>query len=222
MAGEGLISIWDALSSNLKSIGFGVVNSIPGLVAAAVILVLGYVVAWVVWWVVRNGLDRLEFDKYVVDKTGLRRVAGSLQLGNLLAQISKWYTLVLFLAPAAEALPQTLNRLGDFFRFLQNWVPNLIVAVLIGIVGLLVGEYVSDRISETKARSAGLLASIVKVVVWVFTVLTVLDQIGVKVDLAQNSVLIILGGVMLAIAIGFGLALKDHASAWLKEVRKHW
>ena len=47
-----------------------------------------------------------------------------------------------------------------------------------------------------------------------------LDQIGVNVKLAENAFLIILAGIMLALAIAFGLGMKDEAGDIVKKMKK--
>ena len=47
-----------------------------------------------------------------------------------------------------------------------------------------------------------------------------LNQVGIEISLAENTFLIVLAGVMLAVGIAFGLGLKDDARAIVKEIRK--
>jgi small-conductance mechanosensitive channel len=81
-------------------------------------------------------------------------------------------------------------------------------------------EYISKKIKETKAKNNSLLAALAKIITTVIVILIALKQIGIRVDVAENSFLIILGGVMLCFAIAFGLALKDEAKNIVKEIRK--
>ena len=85
-------------------------------------------------------------------------------------------------------------------------------------------DYISMKIKDTKAKSAGIIATFTKIVIIIFVLLIALDQIGLKVSIAQSSFLIILAGIMLGIAlmigIGFGLGLKDEAKKAIKTIKK--
>jgi hypothetical protein len=84
--------------------------------------------------------------------------------------------------------------------------------------------YVEKKVSETRAKGSKIVAAIAKWAIYVFTALIVLDQAGVQVALAQNSFMIILGGIVLMIAlligISFGMAFRDDAKKIISDVKK--
>lgn len=206
----------------LRSIWYGLLQTVPGIVAAIILLIVGYIVALVIAYIVDKVLEKIKFDKWVLDKTHATKVFGKFKLSKFLALITKWYVFILFLPPAAGLVK--LGTLSGFLLAVAMWIPNIIVAVIVAMVGVGFAYYVEKKIIETKAKAASILALIAKVIIYVFTVLIVLDQIGIQVAVAQTSFLIILGGVMLAIAmvlgIGFGLAFKDEAKTIIKDVKK--
>ena len=67
---------------------------------------------------------------------------------------------------------------------------------------------------------AHLIGSIAKVVVVVFTLVIALGQLGIDLSIAESSILIVLAGIMLALAIGFGLALKEEVKPVVKKIIK--
>lgn len=211
-----------SIMSPLMSIWEGIINSVPGILGAVIIVIVGYIVAMIISYVVDKVLGRIQFDKYVLEKTSASKTVGRFRLGHFLAIITKWYVFILFLPPAAGLVNMT--SLSTFLLTVALWVPNVILAVVIALIGIGVAMYVDNKIKETDAKAAGLLAWLAKVVIYIFTALIVLDQIGVKIAIAQTSFLIILAGVMLAIALvvglGFGFAFKDEAKAIIKDVKK--
>ncbi|MEM4263730.1 MAG: hypothetical protein QW666_02430 [Candidatus Woesearchaeota archaeon] len=206
-----LLSLWDS-----------VINSVPGIIGAIIILIAGYIVAMIISYIVDKVLDRIQFDKYVLEKTSASKTIGKFRLGHFLAIITKWYVFILFLPPAAGLV--SMPSLSTFLLTVALWVPNVILAVVIALIGIGVAMYVDTKIKETEAKAAGVLALFAKVVIYIFTALIVLDQIGVKVAVAQSSFLIILAGIMLAIALvvglGFGFAFKDEAKSIIKDIKK--
>lgn len=208
---DPLLRIWD-----------GIISTVPGVVAAIIILVVGYLIAWVIGYVVDRSLTQIKLDKWILEKTHMQKIIGAFKLTHFLAVITKWYVFILFLPPAAGLVQ--LQPLSSFLLSVALWIPNVILAVIIGIVGLMAAHYTEWKILETKAKTAQIIAYLAKIVIVIFTLLIVLDQIGVKIAIAQTSFLIILSGIMLAIAlmlgIGFGSAFKEEAKKIIKDVKK--
>lgn len=220
-----ILGTWDAVRISLLKIVQEVIEAIPNVLAALIVLLVGYLVAWVVHWAVKNGLSKIKFDEYVVKKTELKKVFGDFALSNSLAVLAKWYVFVLFWGPAAALLSPGMSWLAGVIDVAAKvWIPNLILAIIVALLGLLAGDYAYQRILDTKARSAKVVADVVKLIIWLFTLLAVLAQVGVKIELAQQSLLVVLAGAMLGIAlavgIGFGLALKEHAGDVIKDWKK--
>jgi len=216
------MAIIEEVTSPFLRMGYGVIDAVPGVLAAILVLIVGYIVAWTLARIVGGVLTRLKFDSWVLKSTNLSRVVGEFRLTHFLELITKWYVFILFLPAAANII--NLGMLQNFLLAVGLWVPKVIVAVVLGLVGIMAADYVALKIQETKGKAAGILSSSAKVVILIFTAILVLDQIGVKIDFATNSLLIILSGVMLALAlmfgIGFGLAMKDEAKKFIGKVKR--
>lgn len=208
---DPLLRIWD-----------GIISTVPGVVAALVIIIVGYLIAWVIGYILDRALIQIKIDKWVLEKTHMQKIIGSFRLGHFLSVIAKWYVFILFLPPAASLVQ--LPPLSTFLLSVALWIPNVILAVIIGLVGLMAAHYTEWKIIETKAKTANIIAYLAKIVIVIFTLLIVLDQIGVKIAIAQTSFLIILAGIMLSVAlmlgIGFGTAFKEEAKGIIKDVKK--
>lgn len=208
---DPLLALWD-----------GLVRSVPGIIAAIAVLIIGYIIAWALGRLVKAVLTRLDADKWLMKKTSIKKLMGDFRLSRFLGLITKWYVFVLFLPPAAEVVQ--LRSLSAFLYDVAVWIPQLIAGVVIALVGLLAADYVSAKINETKAKAAGLVALIARVVILVFTALIVLRQINVQVQVAESSFLIVLAGIMLGVAlalgISFGLGGKEDAKKWVKDLKK--
>lgn len=213
---------WESFTNPLLALWQGVVQAVPSIVAAILILVFGYIIAWVLGKAVHALLVRLKADKWLLEKTNIKKIFGAFKLSSFLGLITKWYVFVMFLPPAAEIV--RMRSLALFLNDVALWIPNIIIAVIVALIGILVADYVSFIIKDTKAKAAPTLAYIARIVILVFVALIVLNQIGIKVSVAESSFLIVLGGVMLALAlmfgIGFGLGMKDDAKKCIKKMQK--
>lgn len=211
-----------SLLDPLYSIWRGVTTTVPGIVAAIILLLVGYLIAKLIHMIVKRALDGVKFDKWLQEKTEIKQLTGSFKFSDSLAEVAKWYTFVLFLPPAASVI--NLTPLAYFLLEIARWIPNVIVAAIIGLFGISAAQFVCHRITETKAKAAALLGEAAKIVLLIFTGLIVLEQIGVKIAVAESSFLIIIAGVMLGLAlmvgIGFGLAFKEDARRILSDVKR--
>jgi hypothetical protein len=219
---EFFASIGWSIVDPFRSIWLWLVKAVPDIVAAIVILVVGFLVAGTIASLLTKVLNRIKFDQWVFDKAQLSHALGRFDLTNVLAMLTKWYILVLFLGATAARIQ--LDTLSVFLSNLAMWIPQVIVAVVIGLIGVIAGMYVEKKVTETRAKGAKIVAAVAKWAIYVFTALIVLDQAGVQIALAQNSFMIILGGIVLMVAllvgISFGLAFRGEAEKIIKDVKK--
>lgn len=194
------------------------VEVIPGIIGAIIILALGYFLGWLLFVLVEKGLVKLRLDKWVIEETGLKKVIGRFKLSHFIALIVKWFVFVMFFPAAADAVE--LSGFSDLLINLSLWIPNLIAAIIIAIIGILISNYLKVKIVHTQFHNAKLVASITQVIVLIFTFLIALEQMGINVSVATNSFLIILGGVTFSLALGFGLGMKGEAEKIVKTWRK--
>lgn len=216
------MALLEEVTSPFLRLAFGFIDAVPGVVAAILILIIGYIVAWVLGRVVGGLLSRAKFDQWVLHRTNLSRIVGDFRLSHFLELITKWYVFILFLPAAANVI--NLGAVQNFLLDVALWIPQVILGVIIGLIGIMSADYVGMKIEETRAKAADVLASAARIVIYIFTAIIVLDQIGVKIELAANSVLIILSGIMLGLAlmfgIGFGLAMQSEAKSIIVKLKK--
>lgn len=201
-----------------------IVNTLPGIVGGLVVLFVGYAVSHFVAMLVREALRKLHFNRMVVEKTGLKEVAGDIRATELTALITKWSVFALFLAPAAKLF--SLDPLTGFLVSLGSYIPKVIGALLIVLAGLVAAEYVANVIMHTRVKGIKLFADSAKILVLVMTAIVAFDQLQLNVSLLSNSFLIILSGVVfglsLAFGIGFGLGLKKEAERLVGKAKKRF
>ncbi len=218
-----LTDVSTKLKDSVLNLFQDVFDSLPGVLGAVIVLLIGYLVALLVSVGIKKGLERAKVDHYLIERTSLNKAIGGLKLSYVFSLLAKWYVFVLFFLPAAEIIGLRTVA-GGFLTQFSLWIPRIIVASILGLVGLIAAEYTRERIIETKVRAAKLVAQGVKVIIIFFTALIVLRQISVDIEIAENVVLIVIGGIMLALAlalgIGFGQALKDEARDIIKDLRK--
>ena len=217
-----LAELGESIIRPLASIWVSVVNTLPGLLGALVVLVVGYFVGVFLGQVVEHLLTRLKVEKFLLEKTNVARVLGYFRLSHFVGLVIKWYVFILFLTPAASIT--RLIPLAYFMLEVARWIPQVIAAVIIALVGVMAGDYVEYKVQETRAKAADLIGASAKILIVLFTALIVFDQIGIRVSVAQTSFLIVLSGPRLGFAImigiGFGFGPKDDAKLVIRKIKR--
>lgn len=193
-----------SIAQPLASLWNGFVGFVPGLIGAIAVLIIGYLVGLLVYVVLSAIFNKIKLDKLVLDHAGLSKSVGKFKVGETLAVISKWYVIILFLNPAAALL--NAGTLSVFLTSLSLWIPNVIAAILISLIGIIVAEYVQGAIVHTKAKGAEVVGQVTKAIIIVFVLVTALEQVGFNLSFAQDTILILVAGISLAIALSLGLS----------------
>src|SRR3990172_7545028 len=148
-------------------------------------------------------------------------VAGAADLlVRVVAAVIAWLVLGVFLLLAVSALDLAVavELLSKAFAYL----PNVLVAVLILVIGSLVSAFLrrSVLIAAVNAGlpSAHSLAAAVHVALMVVFVAMALEHLGVGRQVILISFAILFGGLVLALALAFGLAGRDLARDYLERV----
>lgn len=195
-------------------------NALPGIAAAVIIAVFGYIVALVIGYIVKEVLLRTGFDRWLT-RSKLNKAIGGASLSVILGTLTKWWIFVAFLAPAARSLQ--LGEISVLLVKFVNWLPNLFVAIVIFLFGLIAAHYISDMVRHKKAKGANLLADIIQWATVIFIAIVALGQLGVRISFAENIFLILIGGVAIGIAIAlgisFGYAFRDEAKTLVRRFR---
>ncbi len=213
----------NALLSPLTELWTRIVEVIPGILAAAIVLVVGYIIAAAFGLLFHRFLDAAKVDAHL-KKAGLSHSIGFLSISNLGGALLKWYVFALFIVQAAGFL--RLGILSEQLSNLAGWLPSLFAAVIIMLAGLVVSDFFADRMLHAKRRGVRVLSSVVRWFAIIFVGLIALEKVGINVSFATNTVLLLIGGAALglavAIGIGFGYAMKDEAKLMVKHLKKNW
>jgi hypothetical protein len=216
----------DAVTSAILNVGYGVLNFIPKLFIALVIFAIGWVLAVLIERLVESVFKALKVDS-LLKSAGLeevvKRAGHNLNSGLFVGALVKWYVIVVFLIASFDLLG--LDQVNAFLGEVLAYLPSVIVAVLILMVAVIVGNAM-QRIVVASARaghvrSAELLGRVTKWSIWIFALLAALYNLGVAPALIQTVVMAIFAGAALAIGLAFGLGGKDTAAKIVERTTSH-
>jgi hypothetical protein len=201
-------------------LGWGeLLDVLPGLVAAAVIMLAGYFLARSLQRWTDRTLERLHF-KRLADAGGLTEAVGRMRLDPVRAvgKLVFWLTMLVAVLLASSALG--LENVREMFGRMLSFIPTLISATVIIILGMIVGEFVRALIVASAGAVDGVVtvAKIIKGVMVMIAVFMALQQVGVSEEIVTSAFTLILGSIALAAGLAFGLGNRDLAG----EITRKW
>jgi hypothetical protein len=175
----------------------------PNLIAMLVLLLAGMLLAGAVRLVLAFVLPRLGVDRFA-ERAGLSEVARKGGLvrppSKVIALVAAWAVLIVFVLLAVAAL--NLQVAMDLVTRAFTWLPQLLVAIALLIVGGLVAGFVRRSVLIAAGTHAALM---------VLFVAMALEHVGLGQQVVLVAFAILFGGAVLALALAFGLAGKDIA-----------
>lgn len=196
----------------------------PRLVVAGVIVLGGWLVAKAIRFTVVKALRAINFH-VVTQRSGLdaflQQGGGRSDTTDVLGLLAYWLAILAALMLACDSLG--LTQITGLVGRAALFVPRLMLAVLILAGGAYFAGVIDAAVSR-RGKNAGLdeaavLGRAARYAVLVFVVLLALDQLDIGAELIRYSFLIILGGMVLALALAFGLGGRRWAAALLERWR---
>jgi hypothetical protein len=204
-----------------------IVAFLPNLLGAILILLIGLIVAKLLEKATDALLERLHFDD-ALDRGGvnraLARTGTKLDPSSLVARLVFWTVALVAILMASNALG--LTAVSAMFYSLVSYIPKVIVAVLILILGMVLGEFVKDVIAASMGGVSGfsVLGKAAKGAIIALALFMALDQLGVAADIVRTAFTLLLGAAALAAGLAFGLGCRDLAGEsmrrWIEQGRQ--
>src|SRR6185503_1831976 len=133
---------------------------------------------------------------------------------GFVAEVVKWFIRLITLVVAFDALG--LPAVSDVLRQLLLWLPNVVVALVVLVIGGLaangLASVVRGSTSEAGFRNPGMLAKIAKGTVWAFAIVVAVNQLGIAQTLVNTLFMAVVGAAALAFGLAFGLGGRDVAA----------
>ncbi|MGH7534867.1 MAG: mechanosensitive ion channel family protein, partial [Gemmatimonadales bacterium] len=144
--------LWERLRIGAEQIG----SVMPALLGAAVILLTGYFLARQIQRWADDTLDRVDFNRMakaggldeVVGRTGSR-----LDPVRTLAKLIFWLVMLVVILLASTALG--LESINQMFGTMLGFIPTLVAAIVIVILGMILGEFVRGLILASAGGVSG-------------------------------------------------------------------
>jgi hypothetical protein len=195
---------------------------LPNILTSFLLFILGIVVSLLVKVVLERFFKAIGLDKFsaslgfheLLAKGGLKD-----SLSVLLAKFSGGMIFLIFILLSMKALEvMVVEKLIERFLF---YLPNLVIAFLILIVGWLVANFLG-RAVLIAAVNAGIklsrfLAAFIKYLILILAATMALEHVGIGKETVEIAFAVLFSGMVFAISLAFGLGGKDIAKKYLEE-----
>lgn len=220
------VQTWaDVISFTFQNLWSGFMLFLPNFLSAVVILIIGLVIAAGIAKVIEKLVDALKLDR-LLEQLGLGKIFERADLridsGHFLGVLVQWFFVIITLLAVSDILK--LNAFSDFLTQVLLYVPNIVIAVLIMLAGVVTAAFsaklVRASVLASRLHSAHFLGALTKWSILIFSFLAALSQLGVAGALVNTLIMGFVAMLAIAGGLAFGLGGRDVAAAWLEKIKE--
>ena len=198
---------------------------IPNIIGALIVFIVGYFIAKIIAGIVKKALKTLGVDKLgdqlnaidIVQQTNVEVVPST-----IFSKIFYYIILLLVTVLATDVLQ--VEAVSTLVSNLVTYMPNVLVAIILVGIGLLVADAIKGIVQTAcdsfNIPSAKLIGNVTFFLILMVVLVSALSQLGVETNFMVTVITIILGGIVLAFSLGYGLASKGTMANFLAS-RQH-
>jgi hypothetical protein len=213
----------DAFRASLAGALNTFLSAIPRIIGFAVVLIIGWIISSLLARGVQALLNAVRFNELArrsgfadfVQKMGVRDDSS-----GVIAGIVKWFVRLITLVVAFDTLG--LPAVSNVLQQLLLWLPNLIVALVVLVIGGLAAKALSQLVRGASAEAGfsnpDMLATVTRVAVWGFTIVVAINQLGIATTLINTVMIGLVGAFTIAFGLAFGLGGREKAAQALERI----
>ena len=184
------------------------------LVGAVLILLIGWGVAKMVAAVTKKMLEQIGADKIGDKLNEIDAIKGlklEIKLSSIISKTLYYFILIFMLRPAADTLG--VPAISDIVKLLVEFIPKLISSTLMLSAGIFLADalknFVVTLCKSFNIAAGKLIGTAIFFFLLVIFVIQSVAQVGINTSLLESSFNLLVGGIILAFAIGYGFASKE-------------
>ena len=184
---------------------------LPRVLRFVAVLIIAYVAGKIFARVVAYILRKLEFER-LTRKSEAERIARrfGMTLIELIEVVTRWTIYLIGLQIAVETAG--LEFLTQLMQKVVNYMPNLILALIIFIVGILVaeklGDFVQGLAEDEKVPRFWILGNLARYTIYLVVVIMASSQLGIS----AGALMIVAGAIFATAGAVIVVGMKDIAS----------
>ncbi len=211
---------FQAQSGALQELLNSFVSGVPKFLTAVIIAVVGIIVAKIVAGIIRKALVSINIDRVgeklseieIVEKSNIK-----LKVSTLVSKVVYYFLVLFFMVAASDVLG--MPAVSELVMNIFNLIPKLIVALIVLVVGTLLADglkgITQSALESLGIPSARMIANLVFYFLMINIVVSALTAAQINTQFLSQNISLVIGGVILAFAIGYGLASQASMSNFL-------
>jgi flagellar biosynthesis protein FliQ len=204
--------------SNFDQIGDRILSWVPNILAAIVILIIGYFIAKSIAALIHSLLKKMRLNDRIEASTGgfLKKISAN--PAKLIADIVYWLIWVLVWTIAIPVLnvPVLNELILGFYSYLPNILAALLILIVAGSASVLIASTVGKLIGDT--TTGKIIVAAVPALTMTIATFMVLVQLKIATEIVVITYAGIWGALALGFALAFGLGGRDAASRLIETV----
>ena len=189
------------------------VTYIPNIIAALLLLLVGWIIGKVLGMVTKEILKRFKADVYFKFGRGF-------EVSKIFGLIVSWIIYLAFIQAAVSTEVLGISTLELFVGQVLAFIPGVLGGMVIILVGYILAKYVQGQIIATKAKYSNFIGQVIFFFTIIITIALALPFVGIDPSLINNIILILVASIGIGIAIALGLGLKDSVAIIAKKYIK--
>lgn len=211
---------YQAQSGALQELLNSFVSGVPKFITAIVIAIIGIIIAKIVANLIKKALLAINIDKIgeklseveIVEKSNIK-----IKISSLVSKIVYYFLILFFMVAASDVLG--MPAVSELVMNIFNLIPKLIVAMIVLIVGTLLADglkgVTQSALESLGIPSARMISSLVFYFLMINIVISALTAAQINTEFLSQNISLVIGGIVLAFAIGYGLASQSSMSNFL-------
>ena len=199
-----------ALTETFSSFG----TALPNIIGALLLLLIGYFIAKIIARIIRKALQMAKVDTLadklqdidLISKSGINIVPSA-----IISKIVYYMIFLAFVIASADALG--VAEISTLIKQLVAYIPKVLIAAVIIAVGLWIANSIKDivktALDSMGVNASGIIANVVFYFLFITIALSALEVAEIPMDFLTGNIQLLLGGAVLAFAIGYGFASRD-------------
>ncbi len=202
-----------------------ILNKWPNILIALGIIIIGWLIMKFVRWTIVKISSKIFLHKFS-EKSGLTKFLERAQVksspSEVIAKFLGGYIFMMFFLASSNILG--LTDISEFLNKVINYIPQVVVALFIVLIGFQIGNTVSAIVESTlkimDSSSSKIIGLVAKEIIVTFAILAALFQLNIAEDLVKILFTGVVSMIVLAGGLSIGLGSKDFIKEFLFEVKK--
>ena len=211
----------DVVLQSLSSMWLEITKIIPSIIGVFLILVVGWFFTKLLVKIIKKALKVAKVNKLDDILNDIEIVEGkklSFDTIKIVSSFVKWVMYIVLIIMASDVL--NLKIISEEIGHLFSYLPQLFASLVIFVLGLVFANFIKKGIrsffESMDLSGAKIISQVVFFLILVFVGITALNQAGIDTEIITQNLTMILGALLVAFSLAFGLGAKEMVSDLLR------